>query len=141
MHNKFFELNLYQKNATSAHHWRANLARVSRDIDLAFRSTTVADSAAPRTHPAEVSSTEPAAAMESSSRNDEPPVFCDDNDGDDDDEGGNPWTRGEPYRSNRYQSYFFGDSDGYKGMIWRLVIGIVDIAGTVISDNRTKLVL
>ena len=36
-HNRFFEVNLYQKNPTNAHHWRANLARPSRDIDLAFR--------------------------------------------------------------------------------------------------------
>lgn len=37
MHNRFFEVNLYQKNPTNAHHWRSNLARPSRDIDLAFR--------------------------------------------------------------------------------------------------------
>ncbi|KAL9120833.1 MAG: hypothetical protein Q9187_002612 [Circinaria calcarea] len=36
-HNKFFEINLYQKNPTSAHQWRVNLARPSRNIDLAFR--------------------------------------------------------------------------------------------------------
>ncbi|KAK4210628.1 hypothetical protein QBC37DRAFT_447851 [Rhypophila decipiens] len=36
-HDKFFELNFYQKNATNTHHWRSNLARPSRDIDLAFR--------------------------------------------------------------------------------------------------------
>lgn len=35
--NKIFKINLYQKNPTSAHHWRDNLARPSRDIDLAFR--------------------------------------------------------------------------------------------------------
>ncbi|KAL8706817.1 MAG: hypothetical protein Q9201_000188 [Fulgogasparrea decipioides] len=36
-HNRFFEINLYQKNPTNAHHWRINLARPSKDIDLAFR--------------------------------------------------------------------------------------------------------
>ncbi|KAM5527050.1 MFS multidrug transporter [Fusarium oxysporum f. sp. phaseoli] len=36
-HNKFFEVNLYQKNPTNTHHWRANLARPSREIDLAYR--------------------------------------------------------------------------------------------------------
>ena len=36
-HNKFFEINLYQKNPANKHHWRVNLARPSRDIDLAFR--------------------------------------------------------------------------------------------------------
>lgn len=37
LHNKFFEVNLYQKSPRNAHHWRANLARPSRDIDLAYR--------------------------------------------------------------------------------------------------------
>ncbi|RFU81466.1 mfs multidrug transporter [Trichoderma arundinaceum] len=36
-HNRFFEVNLYQKNPTNAHHWRTTLARPSRDIDLAFK--------------------------------------------------------------------------------------------------------
>ncbi|KAH7205372.1 uncharacterized protein BKA55DRAFT_530727 [Fusarium redolens] len=36
-HNKFFEVNLYQKNPTNTHHWRANLARLSREIDLVYR--------------------------------------------------------------------------------------------------------
>lgn len=36
-HNRFFEVNLYQKNAINTHHWRATLARPSRDIDLSFR--------------------------------------------------------------------------------------------------------
>ncbi|KAI1308083.1 hypothetical protein F5Y03DRAFT_110624 [Xylaria venustula] len=35
--NKFFELNLYQQNPTDAHHWRANLERPARDIDLALK--------------------------------------------------------------------------------------------------------
>ncbi|KAF2105213.1 hypothetical protein BDV96DRAFT_617900 [Lophiotrema nucula] len=35
-HNKFFEVNLYQTSPTNTHHWRVNLARPSRDIDLAF---------------------------------------------------------------------------------------------------------
>lgn len=29
---------LYQRNPTNSHHWRVNLARPSRDIDLAFRT-------------------------------------------------------------------------------------------------------
>ncbi|KAI0521405.1 hypothetical protein F5B22DRAFT_596742 [Xylaria bambusicola] len=37
-HNKFFDVNLYQKNPVNTHHWRANLAQPSRDIDLASRS-------------------------------------------------------------------------------------------------------
>jgi hypothetical protein len=36
-HNKFFEVNLYQKNPINRHHWRANLARPSTDIDLSLR--------------------------------------------------------------------------------------------------------
>lgn len=40
-HNKFFEINLYQKNPINAHHWRVNLARPSRDIDLTFRRKEV----------------------------------------------------------------------------------------------------
>ncbi|TGJ78886.1 hypothetical protein E0Z10_g9879 [Xylaria hypoxylon] len=36
-HNKFFELNLYQENPTNTHHWRANLGRPARDIDMALR--------------------------------------------------------------------------------------------------------
>ncbi|KAI0437931.1 hypothetical protein F4803DRAFT_536861 [Xylaria telfairii] len=36
-HNKFFELNLYQENPVNTHHWRANLGRPARDIDLALR--------------------------------------------------------------------------------------------------------
>ena len=34
MHNKFFELNLYQKDPVNRHHWRANIARPAADIDL-----------------------------------------------------------------------------------------------------------
>ncbi|BCR96437.1 uncharacterized protein AKAW2_21377S [Aspergillus luchuensis] len=37
-HNKFYEVNLYQRNPTISHHWRVNLARPSRDIDLALRT-------------------------------------------------------------------------------------------------------
>src|SRR5439155_3048055 len=33
-HNKFFELNLYQKDSVNRHHWRANIARPAADIDL-----------------------------------------------------------------------------------------------------------
>lgn len=36
-HNKFFEVNLYQKNLINAHHGRANLARPSTDIDLSLK--------------------------------------------------------------------------------------------------------
>ncbi|KAI1364597.1 hypothetical protein F5Y08DRAFT_306368 [Xylaria arbuscula] len=38
-HNRFFEVNLYQKNPVNAHHWRANIARPARDIDLSLRDT------------------------------------------------------------------------------------------------------
>jgi hypothetical protein len=34
LHNKFFELNLYQKDPVNRHHWRANIARPAADIDL-----------------------------------------------------------------------------------------------------------
>ncbi|OGM44668.1 hypothetical protein ABOM_007477 [Aspergillus bombycis] len=34
LHNKFFELNLYRKDPVNTHHWRANLARPSNEIDL-----------------------------------------------------------------------------------------------------------
>ncbi|KAI1121200.1 hypothetical protein F5Y10DRAFT_256769 [Nemania abortiva] len=40
-HNKFFEVNLYQKNPKNTHHWRADSARPSRDIDLEFRKKEV----------------------------------------------------------------------------------------------------
>ncbi|KAK6822015.1 mfs multidrug transporter [Apiospora arundinis] len=33
-HNKFFELNVYQKDPVNKHHWRANLARPAGSIDL-----------------------------------------------------------------------------------------------------------
>ncbi|KAF1962986.1 hypothetical protein CC80DRAFT_530864 [Byssothecium circinans] len=33
-HNRFFELNLYQKDPVNLHHWRANLARPADSIDL-----------------------------------------------------------------------------------------------------------
>ncbi|KAI1148028.1 hypothetical protein F4825DRAFT_435465 [Nemania diffusa] len=33
-HNKFFEVNLYQKDPVNTHHWRANMARPAGDIDL-----------------------------------------------------------------------------------------------------------
>ncbi|KAI0120744.1 hypothetical protein BJ170DRAFT_688564 [Xylariales sp. AK1849] len=34
IHNKFFEVNIYQKDPVNKHHWRANLARPSSSIDL-----------------------------------------------------------------------------------------------------------
>lgn len=37
MHDKFFEVNLYQQNPTNRHHWRANIARPATDIDLVYR--------------------------------------------------------------------------------------------------------
>lgn len=33
-HNRFFEVNIYQKDPINKHHWRANLARPSSAIDL-----------------------------------------------------------------------------------------------------------
>ncbi|KAK6597669.1 hypothetical protein ACHAQE_007197 [Botrytis cinerea] len=33
-HNKFFEVNLYQRDPVNDHHWRANIARPAGDIDL-----------------------------------------------------------------------------------------------------------
>ncbi|KAI0571330.1 hypothetical protein Alg130_10924, partial [Pyrenophora tritici-repentis] len=33
-HNKFFEVNIYQKDPANAHRWRANIARPAGDIDL-----------------------------------------------------------------------------------------------------------
>ncbi|KAM3074294.1 hypothetical protein ACMFMG_002895 [Clarireedia jacksonii] len=33
-HDKFFEVNLYQKDPVNRHHWRANIARPAGDIDL-----------------------------------------------------------------------------------------------------------
>ncbi|KAH6963213.1 hypothetical protein FAVG1_10942 [Fusarium avenaceum] len=33
-HNKFFEVNIYQKNPVNEHHWRANIARPAGLIDL-----------------------------------------------------------------------------------------------------------
>ncbi|KAG4442608.1 hypothetical protein IFR05_001938 [Cadophora sp. M221] len=34
VHNKFFELNLYQKDPVNKHHWRANIARPASNIDI-----------------------------------------------------------------------------------------------------------
>ncbi|KAI5918568.1 hypothetical protein F4810DRAFT_569165 [Camillea tinctor] len=33
-HDKFFEVNVYQKDPVNKHHWRVNLARPGSDIDL-----------------------------------------------------------------------------------------------------------
>ncbi|KAK0701568.1 hypothetical protein B0T26DRAFT_865322 [Lasiosphaeria miniovina] len=33
-HNKFFEVNIYQKDPINKHHWRTNLARPASSIDL-----------------------------------------------------------------------------------------------------------
>ncbi|RDI86363.1 hypothetical protein Vi05172_g3445 [Venturia inaequalis] len=33
-HNRFFEVNVYEKNAVNAHHWRHNIARPGGEIDL-----------------------------------------------------------------------------------------------------------
>ncbi|KAG8413821.1 hypothetical protein J3458_012312 [Metarhizium acridum] len=33
-HDKFYEVNIYQKDPVNKHHWRATLARPARDIDL-----------------------------------------------------------------------------------------------------------
>ncbi|KAF2132982.1 hypothetical protein P153DRAFT_393922 [Dothidotthia symphoricarpi CBS 119687] len=33
-HNKFFELNVYQKDPVNKHHWRADIARPAAEIDL-----------------------------------------------------------------------------------------------------------
>ncbi|KAK8914878.1 hypothetical protein VCV18_011199 [Metarhizium anisopliae] len=35
VHDKFYEVNIYQKDPVNKHHWRATLARPARDIDLA----------------------------------------------------------------------------------------------------------
>ncbi|KAL5382851.1 hypothetical protein PMIN02_009818 [Paraphaeosphaeria minitans] len=40
-HDKFFEVNLYQKNPSNTHHWQSNLARPSQEIDLVFRRQKV----------------------------------------------------------------------------------------------------
>lgn len=34
VHNKFIEVNVYEKDPVNAHHWRANIARPAGDIDL-----------------------------------------------------------------------------------------------------------
>ncbi|KAK7729438.1 hypothetical protein SLS57_001923 [Botryosphaeria dothidea] len=33
-HNKFFEVNIYEKDPVNKHHWRHNIARPSSEIDL-----------------------------------------------------------------------------------------------------------
>lgn len=33
-HNKFFELNIYQKDPVNQHHWRLNISRPAGDIDI-----------------------------------------------------------------------------------------------------------
>ncbi|KAF4535198.1 MFS multidrug transporter [Lasiodiplodia theobromae] len=33
-HNKFFEVNVYEKDPFNAHHWRQNIARPGSEIDL-----------------------------------------------------------------------------------------------------------
>ncbi|KAK2771995.1 MFS multidrug transporter [Colletotrichum kahawae] len=34
IHDRFFEINLYQKDPINKHHWRANLARPTSNIDI-----------------------------------------------------------------------------------------------------------
>jgi hypothetical protein len=34
LYNKFFKLNLYQKDSVNRHHWHVNIARPATDIDL-----------------------------------------------------------------------------------------------------------
>ncbi|KAF4811355.1 hypothetical protein CGCSCA5_v010011 [Colletotrichum siamense] len=34
IHDRFFEINLYEKDPINKHHWRANLARPASNIDL-----------------------------------------------------------------------------------------------------------
>lgn len=34
VHNRFFEINVYQKDPVNEHHWRANVARPAGEIDL-----------------------------------------------------------------------------------------------------------
>ncbi|KAE8452041.1 hypothetical protein EG329_002206 [Mollisiaceae sp. DMI_Dod_QoI] len=48
-HNKFFELNIYEKDPVNKHHWRANIARPAEDIDLPTQAST--SSEAPGTIP------------------------------------------------------------------------------------------
>ncbi|KAH6839463.1 hypothetical protein B0I37DRAFT_449387 [Chaetomium sp. MPI-CAGE-AT-0009] len=35
-HDKFFEVNVYQKDPVNKHHWRVNIARPANDIDLSL---------------------------------------------------------------------------------------------------------
>jgi hypothetical protein len=42
-HNKFFELNLYEKDPVNRHHWRANIARPATDIDLPSQTSRAAE--------------------------------------------------------------------------------------------------
>ncbi|KAL7929540.1 hypothetical protein V8C35DRAFT_284346 [Trichoderma chlorosporum] len=37
VHDRFFEVNLYQEDPINTHHWRANVARPATEIDLAYR--------------------------------------------------------------------------------------------------------
>jgi hypothetical protein len=37
VHNKFFEVNLYQKDPVNKHHWRATIARPAKEIDIPTR--------------------------------------------------------------------------------------------------------
>lgn len=39
-HNKFFELNIYEKDPVNTYHWRANIARPAGDIDLPTPNST-----------------------------------------------------------------------------------------------------
>jgi len=34
VHDRFFEVNVYQRDPVNAHHWRANVARPAGEIDL-----------------------------------------------------------------------------------------------------------
>jgi len=36
-HNRFFEINLNERNTVNRHHWRSNIARPFRQIDHVFR--------------------------------------------------------------------------------------------------------
>jgi hypothetical protein len=46
-HNKFFELNLYERDPVNRHHWRANIARPATEIDLPLNTMSISDSVKP----------------------------------------------------------------------------------------------
>lgn len=63
LHNRFIELNIYQKDTINKHHWRANIAHFATEIDLQTsnegKPTTITPAASSQSTPATILTTDP----------------------------------------------------------------------------------